>query len=145
MKIQLINIKTPDGKLTIETPRAFFGLTAADELTVTPNADHEEYIHFADLSPRPKFYIQQRTGNIVAGIDLDHLVFANTSITLFNSSVLEAASQYPYYSQESEPEEWELAAEALERALYRIDPLAVEPGTYWYEFRWSVAIGDYME
>lgn len=143
MKFELTRVSTEDGTLSLDIPSEFFGFESADSLQLTVRADKEEFILFGHLTNVSSVYLRSSTGSIHAGINLDTLVFVNSSLNYFNECVCKMISRYPYYSEDAEHEEWSVAAESVGQDLHTIDPPAMAEEAFWNEFKWDVANGDY--
>lgn len=87
------------------------------------------------------------SGNVVQQIQDDPDVsMVNTSLSAFNRCLEVFLNRFPLDELEDEDEEDERnarVAREIESDLKRIDPQAYTEDSFWYEVRWSVAIGDF--
>ncbi|MHC3475637.1 SUKH-4 family immunity protein [Streptomyces sp. 7R007] len=76
------------------------------------------------------------------------LSVVNTSIDTFNRCLCVFYSKFPFPKIEDDDESDERdnrVAREVEEEVRRIDPEAYEENSFWYEVRWSVAIGDFSD
>jgi hypothetical protein len=67
----------------------------------------------------------------------------NADLDRFDESVAAVRVLFPFYSDDSEADEWEAAAEQLRATLLGIDTTAGEHNGFWETFLDDVAMGDY--
>ncbi|MGW5641146.1 hypothetical protein [Streptomyces sp. NPDC003832] len=50
---------------------------------------------------------------------------------------------FPFYSEEADDGEWEAGARRVQETIREIDAAAYQEGSFWYEFRWDVSMGEF--
>ncbi|MFC3577720.1 SUKH-4 family immunity protein [Streptomyces yaanensis] len=90
--------------------------------------------------------------DVASGVVLEKLEgysdvsLVNTSLEAFNRCLEVFAAKMPLLEIDDEEEAEEVdreIAKGLEEDVRRIDPEAYVENSFWYEIRWSVAIGDF--
>jgi len=80
--------------------------------------------------------------------DAPKVSLVNTSLGAFNRCLEAFSVKFPVDEIEDEDEEEERnndVAREIEREVRLIDPEAYRENSFWYEVRWSVAIGDFSD
>ncbi|MGW0087341.1 SUKH-4 family immunity protein [Streptomyces sp. NPDC003393] len=143
MQFELTEV-SGDG-VSVEVPVTFFSYRANDHLERLMSGEGEIYYQFWRMGHHVGVYLQQSSGIIFAGASLNGLVFANSSIELFNECVKKIIDRFPFYAEGSDLDDCEMAAEDLEGIVRGVDPSAANEGTFWSDFITDVSIGDYPE
>ncbi|MBU5944232.1 SUKH-4 family immunity protein [Streptomyces griseoincarnatus] len=102
-------------------------------------------IRFGVIGRATHVFLDERTGWVVSGFNAADVALMNTSLDRFVECVARLAAFYPYYSAESDDEEWEMAAMRVQQVICEVDAAAYREGSFWYDFRWDVTQGDFYE
>lgn len=73
----------------------------------------------------------------------ESLTFVNSSMEKFSACIEEFVGGFPFYESSDDEGAAEVAACRLEESVQRIDYDSYYEGGFWYELRWSIAIGDF--
>ncbi|MFD7614364.1 SUKH-4 family immunity protein [Streptomyces sp. NPDC059828] len=120
------------------------GYRASNYLQRVTIAGHGECIRFGSVGAFGSILLDPVDGRIVeSGSGLSEVTLVNSSLDCFTTSVKALINRFPFYSVDSDPDDWERAARDIEDSLRRIDSDAYTEGSFWYELRWSISIGDF--
>ncbi|WP_158679174.1 SUKH-4 family immunity protein [Streptomyces sp. Tu 6176] len=131
--------------LSVNVPDSFFFFKANDGLERLTSGSGEVYYQFWRRGHDVGVYLHGESGRVFAGASLNDLVFANSSVDCFTECVEKITERSPFYSEDADLEECELAARALEGVVFGIDPSAIAEGTFWSDIISDISIGDYFE
>lgn len=112
--------------------------------------DGQELICFGNR-PFLAMCLNPATGQVVdlvtgpRGNPLRAPAMVNSSLGQFTATVRAATARFPFHpdAPETDPPDFEAAANRLRAELEPIDPPAWQGDRYWDTFYWDVAIGDY--
>ncbi|MFD3442773.1 SUKH-4 family immunity protein [Streptomyces sp. NPDC058685] len=104
------------------------------------------YLKFGSTGLFGSILLDPTTGRVLeAGKSMDSVSLVNTSLSHFIACLSSLVERFPFYSSDSEDDEWESAALGLESVVRQVDQEAYDEGSFWYEIRWSIASGDFAE
>jgi hypothetical protein len=109
--------------------------------------DGRKFIRFGFTGAFGNLLLDVSSGNVVEQLqDESNVSFVNTSLEAFNRCLEAFAGKFQLGDpdDEGEAEDAEVARE-IERDVIAIDPDAYVEDSFWYELRWSVAIGDFSD
>lgn len=130
-------------------PGEFFAYRALEAVERVSSDAGRSLLRFGTIgSPGPvgvavSVFVDEETGEVVSGIEPGDVTPVNTSLRLFVDCAVRLAEMFPYYSEDSEYEDWEAGAQRVQEAVCEIDASAYQEGAYWYEFRWDVSRGEF--
>lgn len=108
-----------------------------------------DFLRFGAVGAFGSALFDLNSGHIVEWIhDSSEVGLVNTSIDAFSECVKAFVEKFPLEDVEDEGERDErdnMLAREIEGDVRRIDPEAYFEGGFWYEIRWSVAIGDFSD
>lgn len=149
LDIDLIGIPVEGGQSELIVPGEFFAYRALDTAVRVSTGAGRSLIRFGTIgSPGPigvavSVFVDEESGEVVSGIELDDVTPVNTSLSRFVDCVRRLAEVFPYYSEDSDYEEWEAGAQRVQDVVCEIDSAAYQEGAFWYEFRWDVSMGEF--
>ncbi|OSZ61569.1 hypothetical protein OQI_04485 [Streptomyces pharetrae CZA14] len=108
-----------------------------------------EVIEFGSTGFFGSLLVDVSSGSILERVqDATNLSMVNTSLSAFNNCLEMFSEYFPLDQIDDEDASIERnarVAREIESDVKRIDPEAYEEGSFWYEVRWSVAIGDFED
>ncbi|MGW5449269.1 SUKH-4 family immunity protein [Streptomyces asiaticus] len=117
---------------------------ASERLECVAIEDHGEFLKFGSAGMFGSILLDPRSGQVMeSGRDLTSVSLVNTSLQCFISCVRGFIGCFPFYSRDSDSDEWESVAQKIEELVCRLDPEAYHEDSFWFEVRWSVATGDF--
>lgn len=125
-------------------PKSFFSYRAVDHAERF-HVGSSVFVKFGSIGRAVSVFVNAVTGQVVSGITLDDTDFVNGSVAHFTECVRELTEKFPYYSADSDSDEWEEGARLVEETVKRIDSMAYREGSFWHEFRWDVSMGEFYE
>jgi hypothetical protein len=146
MRFETVQVRSCDvnGSHVITVPAGFVTYEALD-CAETVVIDGVSYLRFGTFGGDGKALIDLQTGVVYANYVDNEMIFVNSSVEKFTECVKGILSVYPLYDEGSEPEDWERAAKKVQELVARADSACYAHGTFWYEFRWDVTLGDYWD
>ncbi|MFD4700034.1 SUKH-4 family immunity protein [Streptomyces niveus] len=104
----------------------------------------KEYVKFGLTGLFGIIVLDPESGRVLqAGKKMDETILVNTSLEHFNECIRIFVSLHSLCSVESD-DDWERAAEELDRAVLQIDAEAhAANGGFWHDLKWDIANGDY--
>ncbi|MBA4862501.1 SUKH-4 family immunity protein [Streptomyces sp. PSKA54] len=145
MEFDLVVVNDLEGEVELEVPVEFFAYEASDFIERVSGIGGRSFARFGSLNVEVGVYLDEQSGDVVSWFDPDNVTFVNSSVGKFVECVHALTEAFPYYSKESDLEDWERAAVKIEEAIRKIDPAAYREESFWCEFRWDVTIGEYHE
>ncbi|MFG2317685.1 SUKH-4 family immunity protein [Streptomyces tendae] len=143
MDIQLVTLTVGQSGTELIVPKEFFAYRALDEVeSVSAGAD-VSLVRFGEFGMDSSMYFDVASSQVLYGMSAEDAELVNTSLSRFTQCIVRLGRMFPFYDDVSEVEEWEEAANRVERTIREIDPDAYHEGAYWYEFRWDVSMGDF--
>jgi SUKH-4 immunity protein len=148
---ELVSMESPPGSppgiaraLAAGVPRRLIGR----EYVVLDRAEclaPDGAVAFGTSGLHGRICLEPATGAVIHAPSLDDPArnAVNASLALFTTCVAVALAHFPFYDEDSNPEEWEAVAEKLRSLLARIDPTTAKHNGFWETFADDVAIGDY--
>lgn len=103
------------------------------------------FVRFGKIGRDTGIYLHEETGQIYSWFDSDEKQFINSSIDAFNGIIGELSRRYPFYSEDTDVEDWEAAARMVRSIVTEIDPLAADEESFWSYFSSDVGGGDFFE
>ncbi|WP_399925100.1 SUKH-4 family immunity protein [Streptomyces kanamyceticus] len=131
--------------IAIEVPRGAVGevYRAADSLERT-EVDGHSLLKFGSTGAFGSVLFDAESGKVLeTDREARETALVNSSLEHFSACIESFINAFPFYESGEDDEEAEEAAQGIEDAIIRIDPDAYYEGSFWYEVRWSVAIGDF--
>lgn len=109
--------------------------------------DGRRLIRFGFTGAFGSLLLDTSSGHVVEQLqDEPNVSFVNTSLEAFNRCLGAFAGKFPFGDSDDEDEEVDAeVAREIEADVIAIDPDAYVEGSFWYELRWSVAIGDFSD
>lgn len=102
------------------------------------------FLRFGYTGMSGSILLNPETGEVVESEeDLSRVSLVNTSLERFSECVRAVVDRCPFYSDDASDEEWESAANDVERIVCTIDPNAYFEGGYWNEMVSDIMMGDY--
>jgi hypothetical protein len=146
-KLQLVEVSADSGeKLVVPGENIFDVYRPAEALELVTVCDRR-MIRFGYTGAFGTLLLDLASGNIVERLhDDDDVKVVNTSLAAFNSCLEAFLDKFPLDDIEDEDAADERNAQVarqIESELTRIDPNSYVEGSFWYEVRWGVAIGDF--
>lgn len=132
------------GRRAVGLPRRFFHYFTTDGV-LRPIDSGTGIIGFGYSIAGDHVALDTGSGRVVLVRAKTGFIFSviNSSLGSFVDFLQVCESRYPYYPDKVGFDDAELAAEALQGQLADIDPVALDPGTYWSDFISDVANGIY--
>jgi hypothetical protein len=132
------------GRRAVGLPRRFFHYFTTDGV-LRPIDSGTGIIGFGYSIVGDHVALDTGNGRVVLVRAKTRCIFSvvNSSLANFVDFLQVCESRYPYYPEKVGFDDSELAAEAIEGQLADIDPVALDPGTYWSDFISDVANGIY--
>ncbi|MFD7232129.1 SUKH-4 family immunity protein [Streptomyces sp. NPDC059881] len=133
-----------DVGMDLVVPSSFFAYHAMDRAERV-YSNSFGFVKFGTIGRAVGIFVSEETGHVVSGVTLDDTDFVNGSIGQFTSCVRELTDKFPYYSANSASGDWEQGAQVVEETVKGIDAMAYREGSFWYEFRWDVSMGEFHD
>lgn len=143
LNIELVRIPVKGGRSELIVPDVFFAYRALDVAERVSTEKGRSLVRFGVIGRATSVFVDEVSGEVLTGVDPGDVTVANTSITHFTDCVSRLAGIFPFYSENSEYEEWEAAARRVQEVVCEVDAAAYQEGAFWYEFRWDVSMGDF--
>lgn len=109
----------------------------------------KDFLRFGSIGAFGSALFDPNSGHVVEWIhDSSKVGLVNTSIDAFSECAKAFVEKFPLSDMADEDERDErdnAIAREIEGDVRRIDPEAYFEGGFWYEIRWSVAIGDFSD
>jgi hypothetical protein len=145
-----IELSGGDPSLTVSNLRipgeAVYEVYKPVESVQTVTVDDREFLRFATTGASGSLLLDVSSGRVVEIQTGSGVSLVNTSLESF-IDCLEVFVEHLAHleSNDGDEEVDEEVASELEASILRIDPDAFSEGSFWYEVRWSVAIGDFSD
>ncbi|GGK81457.1 SUKH-4 family immunity protein [Mangrovihabitans endophyticus] len=126
-------------------PRGLGGYDLLDQARPLPGDDTADLICFGTVGPFGRICVRASTGAVVHVPNPERITTntVNTDLDRLAGCVRAVADRFPFYSADSDPEDWDRAAADLRAALAAIDPAAEANHGFWQTFVDDVAMGIY--
>jgi hypothetical protein len=128
-------------------PRGLIGLEyrALPEATLVAGTAVGDLVAVGSSGLSGRVCIEVATGSVVhvpvvGGPQVNRV---NVNLDSFLSCVAAIIDRFPFYSEDDEPEQFEVAAEGVRQIVSSIDESALDHNGFWVTFIDDVAIGDY--
>ncbi|MFC8198724.1 SUKH-4 family immunity protein [Streptomyces sp. NPDC057298] len=144
VEFNLVNVPVPSGDFELAVPDRFLGYHSLD-VAETVATEGGYLTRFGIFGRATSVFVDEDSGRVLSGVDPNAVEIVNTSLSRFIECVRDLTTMAPFYSEDSDPDEWENAALRVEEVIRRIDPSAYGESSFWYEFRWDVTMGDFHE
>ncbi|KMS72302.1 hypothetical protein ACM01_23435 [Streptomyces viridochromogenes] len=131
-----------NGESELIVPDGFFAYRALDAAERVSTETGRSLIRFGVIGRATSVFWDEGSGVVLSGLDSDQVTVVNASIGQFRDCVTRLADLMPFYSEDSDHEEWEAAARRVQEVICEVDAEAYREGAFWYEFRWDVSMGD---
>ncbi|MDI6521793.1 SUKH-4 family immunity protein [Streptomyces coelicoflavus] len=145
MNIDLVNLGVTQGGKELIVPEEFFSYRSLDSLEEVESGSRKVLIRFGVFGLSGSVYLDQDSQEVLYGLDPRDVNIVNTSVSHFTQCAVRLSEMFPFYTEDSEVDEWEAAAQRVEDAIREIDPSVYREGSFWYEFRWDVTMGDFHD
>ncbi|GGW25186.1 hypothetical protein GCM10010294_70550 [Streptomyces griseoloalbus] len=145
MEIQLVDLKVARDNAMLTVPKEFFGYRSLDAAERVQGGSGRSLIRFGVIGLGVSVHLDESSGEVLSGADSGELDMVNTAISHFAQCVILLADMFPFYEEGSDVDEWEAGAQRVENIIREVDPNAYREGSYWYEFRWDVSMGEFYE
>ncbi|MCX4905729.1 SUKH-4 family immunity protein [Streptomyces sp. NBC_00878] len=145
MEFNLVSVPVPSGDFELVVPDRFFAFRSLDVAERVASAEGGHLIRFGIIGRATSVFIGEDSGRVLSGMGPNDVAIVNTSLSQFIECVRDLTAMAPFYSEDSDLDEWENAALRVEELIRRVDPSAYVEGSFWYEFRWDVTMGDFHE
>ncbi|MFE1028565.1 SUKH-4 family immunity protein [Streptomyces sp. NPDC058818] len=145
MNIDLVNLGVVHGGADLIVPETFFSYRSLDSFEAVESDSGKALIRFGVFGLSVSVYLDQNSQEVLYGLEPGDVNIVNTSSSHFTQCVLRLSEMFPFYAEGSDSDEWEAAAQRVEDVIRDIDPSAYHEGSFWYEFRWDVTMGDFHD
>jgi hypothetical protein len=145
MEFELVVMTDLEGEIELEVPAEFFAYQALDLIERVSGRGGRSFARLGSVEDEVGVYLDEDSGEVISWFDPDDVTFVNSSIEKFTECVRILTERFPYYSEDSDLEDWMGAAVEIQKLIKKIDPAAYREGSFWYEFRWDVTMGEYHE
>ncbi|MEV0225343.1 SUKH-4 family immunity protein [Streptomyces sp. NPDC050704] len=145
MDLPLVSVPVEGGCSELIVPGRFFAYRALDSAERGHSVSRRSLIRFGLFGRATSVFIDEDSGEVLWGLAADDLVLVNSSVAQFTDCMCRLADAFPFYSANSDHDEWETASQRVQDLVCGIDPAAYFEGSLWYEFRWDVSMGDFHE
>jgi hypothetical protein len=142
MQVETVVLKAPNRAVVV--PAEFITYKAAESVTEL-TIDGVTYWRFGTFGMDGDALLHPESGVVKARYPHGPVHFVNSSMEAFTKCVEGVLAMYPFYGEDSEPEVCEAAAVRVEGFIQRVDPVAYEDDTFWFDFRWDVTLGDFWD
>ncbi|MER6678083.1 SUKH-4 family immunity protein [Streptomyces sp. NPDC000983] len=149
LDIDLIRISVEGGNSELIVPVEFFAYRSLGEAVRFSAEAGRSLIRFGTIgTPGPvgvavSVFVDEDSGEVVSGIEPDDTAPVNASLGMFVECVRCLTEIFPFYSEESDDEEWEAGARRVQETIREIDAAVYQEGSFWYEFRRDVSMGEF--
>jgi hypothetical protein len=118
---------------------------ASTELASVEIPPRGRLIRFGHSGIASGIHLDPSTGEVLVVLDHAGAVpqLVNSTLAQFTDTVRTVIDMFPYYDRDGRLDEREAAAKRLAGAIRRIDPVAMNPDSFWGTFVDDVAIGDF--
>ncbi|MGW1898920.1 SUKH-4 family immunity protein [Streptomyces hirsutus] len=145
MEVQFVTLELAQGGTALTVPDEFFAYRSLDAIERLRQGSGRSLIRFGVIGLESSVYLDEFSGEVLSGMDPGELEMVNTEISRFTQCVIRLADIFPFYGEDSDADEWEVGAQRVEGIIREVDPNAYHEGSYWYEFRWDVSMGEFYE
>ncbi|MEV4339082.1 SUKH-4 family immunity protein [Streptomyces sp. NPDC049590] len=108
------------------------------------------FVWFGSSGATGRLMVDADSGNVVVAHDASTVIFVNESLgkfieclEVFSSVVLHVEECDPAEVNDEDDDEDERMARRLEDRVRMVDSRAYKEGTFWYDIRWDVSLGDW--
>ncbi|MFD4976988.1 SUKH-4 family immunity protein [Streptomyces sp. NPDC058424] len=134
-----------DAHLEIPAESVGYSYWAAESLDALEIND-VSFLRFGYTGMSGSILLNPATGEVVeSGEDLNKVSLVNTSLERFAECIRAVIDRCPFYSNDASDEEWESAANDVERIVCAIDSNAYIEDGYWSEMVSDITMGDYAD
>ncbi|MGW0828635.1 SUKH-4 family immunity protein [Streptomyces sp. NPDC002845] len=145
MDLRLINIPVEGGVFELTVPNEFFAYRSLDSAQRVRSDSRRSLIRFGAVGRAASVFIDEESDEVLSGVHPDDASLVNSSVAQFVDCVRRVGDAFPFYSADSDFEEWEAAAQRVQDIICEVDSAAYREGSFWYEFRWDVSMGDFHD
>lgn len=145
MDIRLVGIIVEGGGVELVIPEEFFAYRSLSSAERVASGSVRPLVRFGVFGRGVSLFFDEESGAVLSGVDPGDVALVNTSVGQFTECIQRLAAIYPFYSADSEFDAWEDAAQRVQDIVCEVDSAAYYEGSFWYEFRWDVSMGDFHE
>jgi hypothetical protein len=145
LKVRLVDLGSVYNGTQFIVPDEFFAYRSLDSIVRSQTETGIPLIQFGVIGLDVPVYLDGNSQKVLYGLEAAELKIVNTSISRFTQCVVRMSEMFPFYSEDSDVDDWEAGARNVENVIREIDPDAYCEGSYWYEFRWDVSMGDFHD
>ncbi|WP_159027752.1 SUKH-4 family immunity protein [Streptomyces pactum] len=143
MNTHFVSLGVMHGEAEFLVPRGFFTYRALDAPEMVESDSGRTLIRFGVMGLSVSMYLDKDSQEVLYGLSPGDVNIVNTSVSHFTQCILRLSDIFPFYDDDCDSDEWEVGAEKVEDVIREVDPSAYHEGSYWYEFRWDVTMGNF--